>query len=67
MMPTVEVAFRAVRPWNSVDACGPTRISTDFDSQARINKCLSCTLPDCTNCFEQKERVMRGQISLFGG
>lgn len=65
MITGIELAMRAVRPWQSIEAQAAV-IHIQTDAQARIDKCLNCTLPDCTNCYEQKDRAMQGQFSLFG-
>lgn len=65
-------SLNAARPWNSVYSGEIEREHGKFainlnesDGQKRIDKCLSCTLPECTNCYAQKDRIIYGQISLF--
>lgn len=75
----VELMFTAKRPWNA-DGEIPHMENThrkiskpDADSQAQIDKCLTCELLVCTNCVEDGRRrteyalqkVLKGQESLF--
>lgn len=81
----VGLMYTAKRPWNNGGAIEYCRIThrktarstkslfSENDTQEQIDKCLSCTLLDCTNCVESGERrtvyalkkVLPGQESLF--
>ena len=81
----ISLMYTAKRPWNTggvVEYCEIRHrktskscmfMSGNTDTQEQIDKCLSCTMLDCTNCVEDGQRrtlyalkkVLPGQESLF--
>ena len=51
----VQQAMYAVVPWKSADAKLPINFNSLVDSQAQIDKCLSCDKCDCTNCLNRRK------------
>lgn len=50
-----QMAFGAVRPWKSPDATPPVSFKRLTDSQAKIEKCLSCPKYECSNCLHGRK------------
>ena len=60
-------ALGAVKPWKSSDAKYPVSIQRMSDTQAQIDKCLSCPKYACTNCLHgrrAKKSVSKKMIPL---
>lgn len=51
----IKSARGATLPWKSMDALPPVKIGRAMDSQAQIDKCLSCSKCDCTNCLHGRK------------
>ena len=51
----VDIAMNAVLPWKSIDATPPINFNRLVDSQAQIEKCLSCPKLSCTNCLHGRK------------
>ena len=51
----IQQAMSAVAPWRSIDAKPPINFDRLVDSQAQIDKCLSCSKHDCTNCLHGRK------------
>lgn len=52
----------AARPWHSIDAKKPIRKIHTCDKQDRIDKCLGCTAPDCSNCYSQPAKARKKKL-----
>lgn len=59
-------ARNAVLPWKSIDATPLIRPVRPSDSQAQIDKCLSCTKIACTNCLHgRKSKYVSKKLIAF--
>lgn len=62
----VRMAIGAVNPWKSPDAKSPVNFNRLVDSQEQIEKCLSCSKCDCTNCLHgRKSTYVSKKLASF--
>lgn len=60
------MALGAVRPWKSPDANPTFSMKRLTDSQAQIDKCLSCQKCECSNCLHgRKSKYVSKKLVSF--
>lgn len=51
----IKAAHGAVLPWRSIDAIARVSVRS-AEPQAVIDRCLSCTSPECWNCVASRSK-----------